>query len=456
MVSDRAPFTVEANEECEQILNSVSHYITAQGKLIRSLGNEAFLTIFNMTNDAPAGGMASDEIKYELLHTKYEDFGCRKITHWFGATADHKTKKINPPRYNHRDKVHLKAGECCNTTEVTTTLGRVLFNKLFVEPFISKIIDGGFINKSMSKKDTNALFDKVASAVEYGQLTVQEVYPWLKAIEFYAFKLVTIFAPSYTYDLFVPNKEFIKKRDEFFKTHPNPTVAEVTKFESEIIKEASQKFVDTNDEGLPLFTSGAKISFGDNYKGISVMIGPVNNPITGGWDIVKTNFMEGFKKEDIPAAGNMTVNGQYPKSCATADSGYITKQFYSAFQNATVAEDGTDCKTTGYIRVKITESNFSDYEFQNIMLDNGKYEPLTLDNKSKYVGKFVKLRSPMACIYPDKVCSACAGRRPYINGRTNIGIDFSAMPNNLLNKSMKKFHVSAVSMDTVDPDKLII
>ena len=121
MVSDRAPFTVEANEECEQILNSVSHYITAQGKLIRSLGNEAFLTLFNMTNDAPAGGMASDEIKYELLHTKYEDFGCRKITHWFGATADHKTKKINPPRYNHRDKVHLKAGECCNKTDVTTT-----------------------------------------------------------------------------------------------------------------------------------------------------------------------------------------------------------------------------------------------------------------------------------------------------------------------------------------------
>ena len=114
MVSDRAPFTVEANEECEEILNSVSHYITAQGKLIRSLGNEAYLTIFNMTIDTPAGGMASDDIKNELLNTKFEDFGCRKITKWFGYTADQKTKKISPPKYNHRDKVHLKAGECCN------------------------------------------------------------------------------------------------------------------------------------------------------------------------------------------------------------------------------------------------------------------------------------------------------------------------------------------------------
>lgn len=456
MVSDRAPFTVEANEECEEILNSVSHYITAQGKLIRSLGNEAFLTIFNMTIDTPTGGIASDDIKYELLHTKFEDFGCRKITHWFGATADQKTKKINPPKYNHRAKVHLKAGECCNTKDIETTLGRILFNKLFVEPFISKIIDGGFINKTLAAKDTNAIFSKVASAVEYGKLTTQEVFPWLKAIEFYSFKLVTIFSPSYTYDLLVPNKEFIKKRDEFFKNNPKPTVAQVTKFEKEIIGDASKKLIETNDAGLPLFTSGAKGSFGDNYKSISVMLGPVNNPITGEWDIVKTNFMDGFKKEDLPAAGNMTVNGQYPKSCATADSGYITKQFYSAFQNASVAEDGTDCKTTGYIHAKITEDNFSDYEFQNIITGDDKYEPLTLDNKAKYIGKNVKLRSPMACIFGDKVCSACAGRRPYINGRTNIGIDFSAMPNNLLNKSMKKFHVSAVNMDTVDPDRLIM
>jgi hypothetical protein len=175
--------------------------------------------------------------------------------------------------------------------------------------------------------------------------------------------------------------------------------------------------------------------------------------MTGQWDIVKSSFIEGVSKEDLYIYGNIAVNGQYPKSCATADSGYITKQFYSGYQNASVAEDGTDCHTKSYIRVKITEDNFEDFEFQNIMIGEDKYEPLTIDNKSKYVGKNVKMRSPMACIY--KVCSVCAGRNPYIHGQTNIGIHFSAMPNDLLNKSMKKFHDSSVKLDHVDPDKLI-
>ena len=455
MVSDRAPFTVEANEECEDILNSVSHYVTSQGKLIRSIGNEAHLTIYNMTTDTPMGKPANDIIKNEILNTKFEDIGCRKITNWFGTTADPKTKKINPPKYNHRDRIHLKAGECGNTTEVDTTLGRLLFNKLFIEPFISKIVDGGFVNKTMKKSDTEALFTQVATAVEYGKITTREVYPWLKSIEFYSFKLVTIFSPSYSYDILIPDKSLIKKRDEFFKNNPNPTIAQVTAFQKEIVKDATDKFVKSNDPGLPIFVSGAKGSFGDNYKTMSGMIGPVSNPITGEWDILQTNFMEGFKKTDIATAGNIAVNGQYPKSCATADSGYITKQFYSAFQNATVAEDGTDCKTKGYITVKITEENFGDYEFQNIVTGDDTYEALTIDNKHKYVGKNVKMRSPMACLYKDKICSVCAGRGPYIHQQTGVGIHFSAMPNGLLNKSMKKFHDSEVKLDKVDPNKLI-
>ncbi len=454
MVSDRVPFTVEANEECEEILHSMKQYLTAQGKLIRSLGNEAYLTIYNMTTDEPAAGMASEEAKRELLSYKSEDLGCRLITQLFGTTADPATKKIKPPKYNHRSRVLLKAGECGNAKEENTTLGRILFNKLFITPYIRDVIPGGFINQTMTKKDIGKLSNTVATAAEYGKLTTDDLWPWLKAMEFYSFKLVTIFSPSYTYNLLTPYDDIIKKRNEFFEKNPNPSTVEVKKLELELVKMAQGKLGD--DPGVPLFTSGAKGSFEDNYKNISVMLGPMYNPINGQWDVVKSSYVEGLKKEDIPVMGNMCVNAQYPKSVATADSGYTTKQFYAAFQNSRVAPDGTDCHSTGYLTIKLTEENFGNYEFQNIITGPDKYETLTLDNKSKYVGKTIKLRSPMTCIYKDCICSACAGRRPYITDMPNVGIQFSTAPNVLVNAGMKKFHVSTVKLDIVDPNSLII
>ena len=42
-------YSIEANEEAAQSLESIRHYITIQGNLIRVLKNEAYLTFYNMT-----------------------------------------------------------------------------------------------------------------------------------------------------------------------------------------------------------------------------------------------------------------------------------------------------------------------------------------------------------------------------------------------------------------------
>ena len=38
------------------------------------------------------------------------------------------------------------------------------------------------------------------------------------------------------------------------------------------------------------------------------------NNITGKYDIVKSSFMDGIKKEDIHAFGNEVINGSFPKA----------------------------------------------------------------------------------------------------------------------------------------------
>lgn len=48
-VSGKILFTLEANQESDAHLKSIRHYLTVQGKLNRVLGNETFLTFYNMT-----------------------------------------------------------------------------------------------------------------------------------------------------------------------------------------------------------------------------------------------------------------------------------------------------------------------------------------------------------------------------------------------------------------------
>lgn len=49
--SEKACFTEEANEEAFQILTDVKHFVSIGGQLVRMIGNEAYLTFYNMTKD---------------------------------------------------------------------------------------------------------------------------------------------------------------------------------------------------------------------------------------------------------------------------------------------------------------------------------------------------------------------------------------------------------------------
>lgn len=48
-VSVKMLFSLEANQEAEEIINSLKHYVSIQGDIIRVVGNEAYLTFYNMT-----------------------------------------------------------------------------------------------------------------------------------------------------------------------------------------------------------------------------------------------------------------------------------------------------------------------------------------------------------------------------------------------------------------------
>ena len=451
-VSMRVPFLEESNAESEEIMRSPKQYLNSQGNLVRNTKNESYLMLYNLTKYDNTAGVASPEIKQYFLNLKADDIGIKKLTELFGTHCDLKTKEFIGPKYNSGMRVHLDAGEYINKTAVDTNLGLLIFNKILIEPYISKIIPNGYYNEVLVSKKTKAIFNLIGEAILYGDITTDEVWPFLKAFEFYTTKGVTIFSPSYTSNILIPKKELLKEKEEFFKKNPDASLAQVVELGDALSAKASNML--ENDPGMPLFVADARGSVADNYRVMSIMVGNVLNPATGKFERIESDYVSGIKKEELAKAGNMVIDGVYPKACGTAETGYKTKQFNAVFQSIRVDKDGTDCGTKSYILVNINEGNWRQFEFQNVY-DGSNVVPLTRDNYKKFCGHIVKMRSPMCCTNTI-ICSACAGRRPYILGLYNIGLQFSDMPNAFLEGGMKKFHVSTMELLTVDPDKLLI
>ena len=72
----------------------------------------------------------------------------------------------------------------------------------------------------------------------------------------------------------------------------------------------------------------------------------------------------------------------------------------------------------------------------------------------KYIGKTVKLRSPMYC-KNDKICNICAGEADYKLNNINVGLGCSNISTTLLRMGMKKFHTSNIKSTMIDVDDML-
>lgn len=393
--------------------------------------------------------------KAELLSIDQESLTISKISKLFGKTTSKENGKfvVKEPKFDVRSELRLEAGEYINKEAVVSTVGIFLFNKIMVEGMIEEIVPNGFYNEVIDKSGFNKLIDIVSNGLMMGKIKVNPtLVKWLKQYEFYGMKACTIFSPSYSYGLLKQNVQVQKEKAKLLKDQDNKTVTEMTEIEDALV--SSSRKILKDDPGMTLFDSGARGSFDNDYKNMNLMIGPVPKPGNPGeFDMATGNYIEGMNKEDIVAYGNIAVNAVYPKAIGTQDSGYLTKQYYAAYQSIQCDEDGTDCKTSMGLKVKLTPSNAEDYYFQNIQTNKG-YEVLTSENKDKFIGKEVVIRSPMFC-KSDKICSVCAGRRFYLLGIKNIGLTTGRITNTLLNASMKNFHNAKLKYDTVNENNLL-
>ncbi|WP_171567696.1 hypothetical protein, partial [Brevibacillus sp. MCWH] len=220
-----------------------------------------------------------------------------------------KNGKINvkKSRFNTYDTFILEKGEYFNNEKITTTVGRFIYNKLIVERELVDVL--GYINEPINSGTLSSIEDKISKALLNDKVAVDVVVNYLNRTQWLAMQFHSVISGSFTMGTLKPNKKVIERRNQLLNENREKLkkgdVITAAKIEKELLDIAQKEL--EGDHGLDLYKSGARGSFGNNYKNISVMKGPVYNPTTDEFEIVESNFMEGIRKEEIPIYGNAII-----------------------------------------------------------------------------------------------------------------------------------------------------
>ncbi len=395
----------------------------------------------------------SNDMKKYLMDIKPEDITLTLFTDLFADTAT-RDGKVKPSKIKTTDEFVLEKGEYTNNEKIRTNAGLFIYNKFLFEKELHKVV--GYINDPVDGSKLGEIETKLATALRRDDITPEVFVKYLNDLQWLANTMHTVICGSFTMSSLKPNKAVIDQREKLIKENKEKLEAGdasvAVKIENQLLDTATKQLGD--DPGLYLYASKARGSFGNNYKNISVMKGPVFNPETGKFDIVRTNFMEGISKEDIPVYGNTVITGSYPKAIGTGVSGYFSKQITAALQAVQLDKKGSDCQSKGLLHVLITKSNYKDYLYRYIVVGN-KLVLLDDDVIGKYVGTEVKMRSPMFCT-SKKICRVCAGLMYEKINIENIGLTASRVSSTLLNLSMKKFHNSSTKIYSIDIKDIVL
>jgi hypothetical protein len=397
----------------------------------------------------------SEEEKRYIMSLRPED-----ITYELGMSlfADHVRKvdgKIveEKSRFEPTDYFQLKAGEYINRTDIETTVGTFIFNKFIIEPLFTAHVD--YVNWELTDGGLGKLEGILSELLLEDKIDTTMFGDYLDRVQWLGMQFHEPLAASFTMRGLKPLESVVKRREELIEENKEALekgdIMTMSAIEKELVELAKKEISD--DPSMDLYYSGARGSIPNNYKQLSIVKGPVFNKTIGKYQFIKKSFFEGLDKEDLAAAATNVINGQYPKSCGTAISGYKAKQVSSLGQAVILRKDVQDCGTKGYVEIVIPPSMKSKFLYRYV-IDGGK--PVLLDNNNidNYVGKKVKLRSIMYCGCDSGVCMTCAGRLFEKLQIDAIGLTTSTLTGALLNLKMKAFHDSSVKVNAIDLDDM--
>lgn len=450
-------FSQEANTEIGAYIKQISNFVNSSGKMIRFVESEAIQTFYTLTKEYDKSKELSVAQQKYLLEKDPSSYTFSELVDLFGVRQNKSTSEILQPKFYPGDIITIPKKYWNNATEIKTTVGRfILYQIIFVQSGVDSIVP--FVNQAANNKNYEKYEAKIARALTNGSLSAEKMSRYIDIRDWFGLQLHAVICTSFTPGiLFLPKsiqdlkKKLVREHEEELKAG-DPKAGEA--IEKELI--ASAKEMLKGDPGLDLYDSGARGSFNNNYKNINLVRGPVFNEATKKFDFISNSLTDGLRKTDFTPHANSLVNGAYPKSIGTAESGYLGKQLQAMLQMERLNLDPeSDCGTKFYLTITLSKEIIHDYDYRYI-LENGKLKLLDPSIIEQYAGKTVKMRSVMFCKGGSTKCAKCAGLYYYKLKKEFIGLQTVRASTTLTNANMKKFHDSTLHTNTIDPTTLLI
>lgn len=391
-------------------------------------------------------GLTEHDITMSLIMELFGDFG--------------KYQRFNPydiitiPIGGYGGK--LKDGkEKINKNSFTTTVGRFIFNKYFIEcePELLDMI--GYVNDDVNKKTYGKIFNSLSYAVLEDSIDIDTYKRFcIRTQKFMPY--VSILAPNHSDNMLTITKAINKRKAELIEQNKeafeNGDVIVVDKVSKELLDYARELMKD--DPAMDMFLSGAGGSFENNFKNMFIMRGSVQDPDPRkSYNIITSNYIDGVSKEEYSKLANTLAAGPYSRSKKTELGGAWEKLFLAAFQHIILDDPGSDCGTTRHIEMDVNDGNIGMIMYCYVINDDGSLEEITSKNRNKFIGKRVKLRFSSMCESKTGICNKCAGNLFYRLGIRNIGASTPQIPSKLKVLSMKLFHDDQLNFTEMDPIK---
>lgn len=385
------------------------------------------------------------DIEY-LVSIKEKDITTTLIMELFGEFESGR-------RFNPYDIVTIPKGSYGpdgkkNKNDFTTTVGIWIFNRYFIEPHLFDLFK--YINKTISKKLLGKLNTEISEAVLEDKISVEVLKDFIMKTQ-KCMPYISILAPNYTNKMLECSVVIARKKEELYKKYKDQIdkgdEVAANKMEKELLDFAVEYMGD--DPSMDMFISGARGNIGNNFKNMFVMKGVIKDPDPNAkqkYNVALSNYIDGIKSEEYSLFANSLAAGPYSRAKKTEYGGYLEKLFLRAFQHITLDPPGSDCGTKRYLEIVLTEDNLNLWMYSYI-IEGSKLVELNSENKSKYIGKKVKVRFSGLCESKTGICNKCMGNLYYrLDKKENVGTSLTQVPSTLKNISMKAFHDSTQSL----------
>jgi hypothetical protein len=250
-----------------------------------------------------------------LLSMRREDF----TLEWLRANLASINGK-DPPR-NPCDTLTMPAGRLGAKGGERTTVGRVIFNAVAIEPVRDVT---GFVNEPITQKRIDGIGGQVCEAVVEETLPPSAFADFIQAASWLGFATSGFTIPALDRRTLVCPPKTAALRRRLFKERAEELargdVAATAEVEAAIVASAREELAGTTI--MDYYDSGARADFGNHFKNMVLMRGLVADPENPGKFVVATgNLAEGTPKAEMVQGANLLLAAAGGRALQTRISG---------------------------------------------------------------------------------------------------------------------------------------